>query len=86
MVCGLTFCGDMVRAGSSTCTKKFDTKLETGLLNYGGFSEVSPPRNEDDHRAQTFLAQEQISFVARNRVEMEYAWFTTLQAYALEIF
>ncbi|KAL5518221.1 hypothetical protein EMCRGX_G003912 [Ephydatia muelleri] len=67
-VCG--FYGHMAKCGCSKCTKNFETNPDNGAMCYGGdFNTVSAPRKEDDHRAQAFLGQQQVSNAAKQRVE-----------------
>ena len=67
-VCG--FYGHMAKCGCSKCTKIFETNPDNGAMCYGGdFNTVSAPRKEDDHCAQAFLGQQQVSNAAKQRVE-----------------
>ena len=60
----------MAKCGCSKCTKVFETNPENGVMCYGGgFNTVSAPRKEEDHRAQAFLGQQQVSNAAKQRVE-----------------
>ena len=55
---------------AQSAQKKFETNPDNGAMCYGGdFNTVSAPRKEDDHRAQAFLGQKQVSNAAKQRVE-----------------
>ena len=67
----LGFCGHASKLGCSKCTKAFIYDEIAEKLNFGGFSECTL-RNEHDHRRQAYLANEQKTPTARERIELKY--------------
>lgn len=67
----LGFCGHASKLGCSKCTKSFVYDEIAGKMNFGGFNECTL-RNEHDHRQQAFLASEQKTPTARERIELKY--------------
>ena len=67
----LGFCGHMCKKGCSKCTKAFEYDNVADKIDFSGFSEC-PVRNEQDHRKQAFLAMEQITPTAREKIEKKY--------------
>ncbi len=78
----LGFCGHMSKLGCSKCTKAFFYDSIAEKMNFGGFDE-RPMRNEHDHRKEAFLAREQKSASAREKIEVKYGTrFTSLMELA----
>ena len=89
----LGFCGRMCKLGCSKCTKAFGYDRVRDKIDFSGFGEC-PMRKEQDHRKQAFLAMEQVSPTAREKIEKRYgsqfsslmnlAYFDTVRCHIID--